>query len=47
MTFFTAWDQLRTEMDGARELEQADAQTGKCPEATARWPLASSICWMA
>ena len=31
MTFFTAWDQLRTEMDSLREQGQADTHTGRCP----------------
>ena len=31
MTFFTAWDQLRAELDSLREQGQADAHTGRCP----------------
>lgn len=41
MTFFTAWDQLRTEMDSLREQGQADAQTGKCPRSDC--PLALGV----
>ena len=41
MTFFTAWDQLRAEMDSLREQGQADAQTGKCPRSDC--PLALGV----
>ena len=40
-TFFTPWDQLRTEMDSLREQGQADAQTGKCPRSDC--PLALGV----
>lgn len=41
MTFFTAWDQLRTELDSLREQGQADTQTGKCPRSDC--PLALGV----
>ena len=31
MTFFTAWEQLRTELDSLREQGQVDTHTGRCP----------------
>ncbi|SCM74656.1 adenosine deaminase [Desulfovibrio sp. 86] len=41
MTFFTAWDQLRAELDSLREQGQADAHTGKCPRTDC--PLALGV----
>ncbi len=41
MTFFTAWDQLRTELDSLREQGLADAHSGKCPRSDC--PLALGV----
>lgn len=41
MTFFSAWDQLRAELDSLKEQGQADTQTGKCPRSDC--PLALGV----